>query len=137
MLALVPASSQCASANSPGLWEGLPQLRGGSIGVPRAPLGCSGPGGGSSNMANSAGEEDWDVWAFNDAIKKSAKFELALSLLRRLEDSKVAPNAVTYHGMELLNPVLLVDHTLAVPLGSGCSGATDATPFSCRRNVIG
>ena len=62
-------------------------------------------------MASSAGEADWDVWAYNDAIKKSATFELALSLLRRLERSEVAPNAVTYHGIVLLIPALLVAHS--------------------------
>lgn len=102
VLALAPASYRRVSAKSPGLWEG-PRLRGGSVW-------CS-PGGGISSMASSAGEADWDVWAYNDAIKKSATFELALSLLRRLERSEVAPNAVTYHGIVLLIPALLVAHS--------------------------
>ena len=58
-------------------------------------------------MANGGEEDgDWDVWAFNDAIKKSASFEPALSLLRQLERSEVAPNAVTYHG--IMSPPPLV-----------------------------
>ena len=47
-------------------------------------------------------ESEWDVWAYNDAIKKSATFEQCLSLLRRLEvadDGLVTPNTVTYHGI--------------------------------------
>ena len=47
-------------------------------------------------------ESEWDVWAYNDAIKKSETFDQCLSLLNRLEladDGLVMPNAVTFHGI--------------------------------------
>jgi hypothetical protein len=66
-------------------------------------------------MANGCEDRDWDVWAFNDAIKKSASFEPALSLLRRLERSEVAPNAVTYHGIMPPPPLVRMWQSLCTP----------------------
>eukprot|EP00802_Teleaulax_amphioxeia_P006593 Tamp_06597.p1 GENE.Tamp_06597~~Tamp_06597.p1 ORF type:complete len:779 (-),score=143.10 Tamp_06597:338-2392(-) len=44
-------------------------------------------------------EFEWDVWAYNDAIKKSAALEECTALLRRMEVAEVTPNAVTFHGI--------------------------------------
>jgi 23S rRNA-/tRNA-specific pseudouridylate synthase len=44
-------------------------------------------------------EFEWDVWAYNDAIKKSAALEDCTALLRRMQVAEVTPNAVTFHGI--------------------------------------
>ena len=47
-------------------------------------------------------EDDWDVWAYNDAIKKSPTYEQCVALLERMElanDGVLTANAVTYHGI--------------------------------------
>ena len=79
-------------------------------------------------MANDGENDDWDVWAFNDAIKKSASFDLALAVLGRLERSQVSPNAVTYHGTSCL---------LCVSICIAISDTIGAGPGRCDPIVVG
>ena len=44
-------------------------------------------------------ESEWDVWAYNDAIKKTATFQQCMTLFDHLESAEVVPNVVTYHGL--------------------------------------
>jgi len=44
-------------------------------------------------------ESEWDVWAYNDAIKKTTTFQECMTLFDRLESAEVVPNVVTYHGL--------------------------------------
>jgi hypothetical protein len=79
------------------------QLRGGGISQYQDPVHRESIAEPASEMARH-GEDDseWDVWAYNDAIKKSDTFEECVSLLKRMElgsDGLMAPNAVTYHGI--------------------------------------
>lgn len=78
-------------AESPPLVDRLAQLQ-----RVRAEAAVAAPG----TMAREGEYEfEWDVWAYNDAIKKSAALVECTALLRRMQVAEVTPNAVTFHGI--------------------------------------
>ena len=102
-------SSQVLSTQSRSLQTEF--ARGGGKGTPT--LGLRGGGVHELGKTNSEGgvrkedvmarigedEAEWDIWAYNDAMKKSHALPECMTLLKRLEAAEVTPNAVTYHAI--------------------------------------